>query len=144
MTNSSTSIVLAGCIYEIFYKKDPRYKYVGRTSVSLEERFKQHIRCCNNNKTNNKFYNKVKEFGGFKEFDIKIIKTCETLDDLHNGEMYFIQKNYTESNVVCLNTQLKNTKFKNNDTKSNNINFKNNDIIIYYDEDGDVIMVDNN
>ena len=123
-----------GCIYEIFYKKDPRYKYIGCTRVSLEERFKQHIRSCDNNKTN-KFYKKVKELGGFTEFEIKIIKKCKTLDDLYNGENYFIIENFNNSEIICLNTKLRNRDFK-------DINNNDDNIIINYDEDGDVIMID--
>ena len=118
-----------GYIYEIFYKKDPRYKYIGCTRVSLEDRFKQHKKSCENNKTN-KFYKTVKELGGFNAFDIKIIKECKTLDELYNGENYFILDNFNNSNVVCLNTKLRTKQFKEID---NNIK---------YDNDGDVIMID--
>ena len=121
---------VVGYIYEIFYKKNPRYKYIGCTRISLGERFKQHIRSCNNNKTN-KFYKTVNELGGFMEFDIKIIKECKTLDDLYNGENYFIIENFNNSNIICLNTKIKNREFK-----------QINENIINYDEEGDVIMID--
>lgn len=63
--------------------------YIGITTRSLEERHKDHVQSEIN--TNNAFHKALKKYG-VKNFDLQVIDTAETLEELKEKEKRWIQK----------------------------------------------------
>ncbi len=85
-----------GCIYCITNIHNGM-KYVGQTTLSLQERFKAH--CTDAKKEKNrdrKLYHDMNEYG-FNSFVIEEIETVESNEQLDNREMFWIEELHTFS-----------------------------------------------
>lgn len=70
--------------------------YVGSTTGTIEERFKDHVRKAEHN-TNNKFHKAIRDSGP-EAFSIAELYTAETTDELARMEAYYIQSTNTDEN----------------------------------------------
>lgn len=67
--------------------------YIGQTIYTKEKRFKQHINIANKEKKyNHPFYNSIRK-NGVENFDLSLLKSCETLDELNFWEEKLISDN---------------------------------------------------
>lgn len=66
-------------------------KYVGITKNQLSKRHSQHIADTNLNRDNSPFHNAIKKYG-IDNFTLEILKKCETIEDLKESEIFYINK----------------------------------------------------
>ena len=66
--------------------------YIGKTSLSIEDRYKQHIRDSKKSRTNKRpLYDAMNKYG-IDNFIIEEIETNISDDDINDKEVYYIQK----------------------------------------------------
>lgn len=76
-----------GFIYKITNTIN-NYNYIGQTTKGIEQRFKEHLKRSNNDKSNNKFHNAIKHYGK-ENFRVDLVECCED-SDLNEREIYWI------------------------------------------------------
>lgn len=82
MTDMNTKM----CVYQIAHRPSGK-KYIGQTTQKLSTRWQQHYtksHCV-------KLYSAIKKHG-IELFDITILETCETLDQLNEREIHWIKE----------------------------------------------------
>ena len=74
-------------IIYVFFNKVTQKVYVGQTIRSLRERVKEHVKHASKNKTH--FHKALLKYG-LSGFDVEILETCLSIDELNEKEIYYI------------------------------------------------------